>query len=207
MEFNDENHVFNASITIPNAVNVVVTLTLNGYDLRFMQNTDSGTWKMLYNNRPQFAQSFTIVNVQGGKPKPTPSVWHNAVGQRQPDDRLIHFASQNVTMQSNFAANLFEFVGGAGQAISCVRFTFDVNYVYNYWNVFNSNIMYLILQSATAVAFVNSTFIEENQFSAIVYDLSAYNFIANVSIFGYENGLKPVDYRPILKIYKNIKHL
>lgn len=161
---------------------------------------DSWTHDVLFQNRPSVPQSITIVNVQGGNPKPQPSIWHNSIGQRQPDDRLIHFSSQNVTIQSNFAASLFEFVGSQQQAISCVRFSFDVRYYLNKINIIFAKHISLFMQSPTAVAFLNSSFIHENEFSAIVYDLSAVMFVANVSIFGYDEVFKPVTYQSILGI-------
>lgn len=47
------------------------------------------------------------------------------------------------------------------------------------------------------MAFLNSSFISQNEFSAIVYDLTMQSFQANITIFGYENVNNINSYRPI----------
>lgn len=46
-------------------------------------------------------------------------------------------------------------------------------------------------QSPTAVALINSTFALDRSFSAITYDVNTDHFMANVSIYGFENRYQP----------------
>lgn len=55
----------------------------------------------------------------------------------------------------------------------------------------------LSLQSPTAVAFVNTTFIKEDSLDVIVYDLNSPGFIANMSVYGYHYP-KPLGYKSIV---------
>lgn len=49
-------------------------------------------------------------------------------------------------------------------------------------------------QSPTAMALVNSTFISDTEFSAVVYDMNSGHFVANMTIYGFKNGYKPSTY-------------
>lgn len=57
-----------------------------------------------------------------------------------------------------------------------------------------------MFQSPTAIAFINSTFLNENGFNCIVYDMNSPFFVANMSVYGYDNFDKPDTYKSI--VYK-----
>lgn len=94
--------------------------------------SDSFFNELMFKDQPAAPQSFTVVHVQRAAENESvsksPSFPHNSVGQRQPLDRVIYFASRNVTNElGNFASELFEFEGSEGQIITSVGFTFDVS--------------------------------------------------------------------------------
>ncbi len=50
--------------------------------------------------------------------------------------------------------------------------------------------MYCYLQSPTAMALINTTFVSEKEFNAIVYDMNTEHFIANISVYGIRSKPK-----------------
>lgn len=47
--------------------------------------------------------------------------------------------------------------------------------------------LYLYHQSPTAIAFINTTFVQQSEFSAVTYDMNAEYFTANISVYGFKN--------------------
>lgn len=119
-------------------------------------------------------------------PAETKPYSQNAIGKRQHGDELLYFVSRNVTNNSRFPSKSFEYVGDDTTQITYVGFSFNVSSVsmddYSLWNV-----EFSYLQSPTAIAFINSTFVLQNEFSAVTYDMNAEHFVANVSIYGFKN--------------------
>lgn len=56
-----------------------------------------------------------------------------------------------------------------------------------------------LLQTPTAVAFVNSTFVKKDSINVIVYDLNSPYFIANMSVYGFHYAHVGTNYKPIVK--------
>lgn len=54
------------------------------------------------------------------------------------------------------------------------------------------------IQSLTATAFLNSSFIQRSCFNAIVYDLNRPQFTVNFNVYGYYGTDKPSQYKSIL---------
>lgn len=129
LKMDQDGRTLNATITIPNAVNVVVTFTKRREGMKMFPDFESIFLEDQQRNRGP-PRSFTIVNVQdvsSNSSKPSAALRHTAIGQRQPADGLLHFGSHNVTMQSRFASRLLEYVASDGQAITYVGLTFDVS--------------------------------------------------------------------------------
>lgn len=53
-------------------------------------------------------------------------------------------------------------------------------------------------QSPTAMVLINSSFVKEQEFNAIVYDMNTEHFVANISIYGIKSRMRPVDYVGLL---------
>lgn len=125
-----DQRTVDATISIPNGVNVTVAITMTGFGsemLKVLQTSDF-LREILYEGQSAFPQSFTVVHVQNAYANITKSpVRHSSVGKRQAGDLLIYFCSKNVTNLSHFASKLFEFVGTEGDAITYVGFTFNVS--------------------------------------------------------------------------------
>lgn len=60
-----------------------------------------------------------------------------------------------------------------------------------------------LLQTPTAVAFINSTFVSEHRVDAIVYDLNFPEFEANMTVYGYKWS-RPGSYKPIVLAERNV---
>lgn len=130
-------HSLEVTLSIPNAIGVSLHLTVYSASmfgsklLAADDDADATLGHWLHTDvvtRPM--QSFAIVHVQ--KPA-APSTTetdrrrrYNAIGRRQPGDRLLYFRSLNVTNLARFAERDFQFAGTAEQAISYVGFAFDV---------------------------------------------------------------------------------
>lgn len=63
--------------------------------------------------------------------------------------------------------------------------------------------MCFFLQTSSAIAFMNSTFITEHSVDAIVYDLNYPEFRANMIVYGYDSSSKPSTYKPIVLSRRN----
>lgn len=115
----------------------------------------------------------------------------NAIGVRRLGDELLYFESRNVTNASRFPSRSFEYVGDDRTSITYVGFSFNVRILDYTTSREEITVPCLFLQSPTAIAFINSTFVLRREFSAIVYDMNTEHFMANVSIYGFKNsGLK-----------------
>lgn len=64
--------------------------------------------------------------------------------------------------------------------------------------------VFIRLQSKSAVAFLNSSFVGEHKIDAIVYDLNSPGFEAKMTVYGYDRQSKPAGtYVPIVLSQKN----
>ncbi|XP_055316376.1 uncharacterized protein LOC129576024 [Sitodiplosis mosellana] len=102
------------------------------------------------------------------------------LGHRQAGDKLIDFQTHNVTFSDRFPEAELQF-HDKNKCITSVGFSFD---------------------SATAIAFVNSTFVGEHGLNVIVYDLNSPFFVANMSIYGYDTFDKPETFKSIVTKHK-----
>lgn len=64
--------------------------------------------------------------------------------------------------------------------------------------LFTSIINSFLFQSSSAILFLNSSFIRENSFNAMVYDLNSPAFTATMSIYGYTDSDKPTKWKSII---------
>ncbi len=81
-----------------------------------------------FNKDDAASKSFTVVYVRNATATPSTSTvtkYTSSIGRRQPDDRLIHFESRNVTNHSRFPSRAFEYTGD--DSITCVKFAFNVS--------------------------------------------------------------------------------
>ncbi|KAJ6639949.1 hypothetical protein Bhyg_12697 [Pseudolycoriella hygida] len=114
--------------------------------------------------------SLTFVHVKNTTSVQKPFA-QNTIGKRQKGDEFIYFESRNVTKISRFPSRVFEYVGS--EYLTYVRFSFN---------------------SPTAIALINTTFVNENEFNAVVYDLNTEHFVANMSIYGIKAQTRPENF-------------
>jgi len=112
--------------------------------------------------RDQGARSCTVIYAKKARPSENSKQFaQNSIGKRREGDTLIYFQSRNVTNVSRFPSRSFEYSGN--KYITYVGFSFN---------------------SPTAIAMVNTSFMAEKEFNAIVYDMNTEHFVANMSIYG-----------------------
>lgn len=116
----------NATVYITNATNFSVILTIYGHGgfIDIFSDTSFGT---PLHQEVKRRQSFTIVQIQNSTE--LKKYRHNAVGHRQPGDKLIYFKSKNIKNTAKFAEDEFIFTGKSNQAITYVGFSFNVSKV------------------------------------------------------------------------------
>lgn len=103
----------------------MVSVSLYGQGTYIDIFSESSFTSQIFDDKVKKRQSFTIVQIENSKnPKKYRS---NAVGERQPGDKLIYFQSQNVTNTAKFSEAEFIFLGKTQQAITYVGFSFDVS--------------------------------------------------------------------------------
>ncbi|XP_037035160.1 uncharacterized protein LOC119073661 [Bradysia coprophila] len=130
--------------------------------------------RLPYKKDDESTNSYTVVYVKNARPPKKPSA-SNSIGARQKGDRLIHFESRNVTNISRFPSRAFEYSGD--ESITYVRFAFN---------------------SPTAMALINTTFISEESFNSVAYDMNTEHFVANISIYGFDYLPSPYNYVNLL---------
>lgn len=47
---------------------------------------------------------------------------------------------------------------------------------------------------------INTTFISEKEFNAVVYDMNTDHFVANISVYGISSADKPEDFLGVLRL-------
>ncbi|KAG4066715.1 hypothetical protein HA402_007351 [Bradysia odoriphaga] len=100
----------------------------------------------------------------------------NAVGRRREGDSLLHFESRNITNSSRFPSRAFEYSGS--DFITYVGFSFN---------------------SPTAMAMINTSFIGEQEFNAVAYDMNTEHFVANMSVYGITGRtLRPFQFEGVI---------
>lgn len=142
------------------------------------------------------------------------------IGRRQPNDTLLKSEKVLVNSEfSNFPQYEIEY-NGPNTFITQMDFQFNVsNFIYSglqmripflMWNdnaellqfeitvAINRLCSFHLLQSPTATAFLNSSFIEAQSFNAMVYDLSRSEFTVKYNVYGYNANDKPSHYKSIL---------
>jgi len=127
-------------------------------------------------NLPQYLRgvsrhSITYVHVKNTSTSLESPYAQNAIGKRRKGDQLVYFESRNVTNIKRFPSRIFEHTGS--EYLTYVAFSFS---------------------SPTAVAMINTTFVKEQEFNAIVYDMNTEHFIANMSIYGIKTLQRPADF-------------
>ncbi|XP_037036361.1 uncharacterized protein LOC119074363 [Bradysia coprophila] len=110
------------------------------------------------------AKSVTIIYSKAARSGKQPIYAQNSIGKRQSGDELVHFQISNVTNASRFPSRAFEYAGD--DYITFVGFS---------------------LSSPTAVVLINTTFVGEKEFNAVVYDINAEHFVANVSVYAIKS--------------------
>lgn len=110
-----------ATISVPDAQNVTVTISMYGFGQNFLQTTGS-YWP--FTKDEVSSRSYTFVYARNAKLSKKP-IASNSLGARQQGDQLLHFESRNVTNISRFPSRAFEYSGD--ESITYVRFAFNVS--------------------------------------------------------------------------------
>jgi len=171
---NDQEKIVQATVSIINGTDVKVTAHVWGSIGALINDNMNPQKKMkILLNKDDDAKTFTVIY----KHNATQTRYRKFnLGQRQFDDKQLHFETQNVTIGFRFAEKEFKY-NDPTKCITAISFSFE---------------------SPTANAFINSTFIKEHEFDAIVYDLNFPFFVANMSVYGYDHFDKPASYKSIV---------
>lgn len=54
------------------------------------------------------------------------------------------------------------------------------------------------------MSLLNTTFIGEKEFNAVVYDLNTEHFVANISIYGILGNAKPCDFSGVIGVVDKV---
>lgn len=127
------------------------------------------------------SKSVTIIYSKDESSYKEPKFARNSIGKRQAGDELLYFQTRNVTNVSRFPSKSFEYTGN--HYITYVGFSFSVSFFFFQFTHFCYNSM-VFFQSPTAMVLLNSTYISEKEFDAVIYDLNSEHFIANISVYG-----------------------
>ncbi|KAJ6648691.1 hypothetical protein Bhyg_03922 [Pseudolycoriella hygida] len=152
--FPSNQQTFIGRVRIDNAVNVLATISAYGLGV---------DPKMRNNFVEQPTKGVTYIHAKKSAfSSDSKHFGQNSIGRRQKNDELIYFESRNVTNKSRFPSRSFEYLGQNLNAfITYVGFSFN---------------------SPTAVAMLNTSYIGEQEFNAVAYDINTDHFVANMSV-------------------------
>ncbi|XP_037036840.1 uncharacterized protein LOC119074664 [Bradysia coprophila] len=164
----EDAQTFDAQVSIKNATNVTATLRIHGMGM--MTLPSMGLRKLTSTRSVAYVHAKSSI----------PSIKQNGfvqslIGKRRNGDELIHFESRNVRNQNRFPSRAFEYSGS--EYITCVGFSFD---------------------SPTAMVMINTTFVGENEFNGIVYDMNSEHFVANMSVYGIKILSRPYHFEGVI---------
>lgn len=178
----------NAKINIANVRNFSATISVRGES-----NLPFGYLQAIQQHEKVEMKSLTFVYVRKASPTPKPNA-QNAIGNRRDGDKLLHFESRNVTNFNRFPSRAFQYTGK--EYLTYVGFSFNVSAAtltngFSYHLLRRILIFIIYFQSPTAMAMVNTSFVGEQEFNAIVYDMNTEHFMANMSVYGIVSKKKP----------------
>ncbi|KAJ6645712.1 hypothetical protein Bhyg_00920 [Pseudolycoriella hygida] len=158
----EDRQIFHGRVEIRDALNVTATLTIYGMGMLYMPSM--GLRKL------ESTKSLTFIHVKDARKNGIAKPFtRNAIGTRREGDELLYFESRNVANNSNFPSRAFDYVGH-DEYITYVGFSFN---------------------SPTAMVMVNTTFVSEQEFNAVVYDLNREHFHAKMSVYGIKSSRRP----------------
>ncbi|XP_037047722.1 uncharacterized protein LOC119082326 [Bradysia coprophila] len=143
-----------AKIHINNALNVTANIYIYTMGLSVMPQFNF--YREHYDTK-----SITFVHKKNADSSKKQLFAQNAIGRRRKGDSLLHFESRNITNSSRFPSRAFEYTGS--DFITYVGFSFN---------------------SPTAMAMINTSYVGEQEFNAVAYDMNTEHFIANMSVYG-----------------------
>ncbi|KAG4070499.1 hypothetical protein HA402_005731 [Bradysia odoriphaga] len=163
--YNHEN--VHATIHIDNAYRVTAIISIYG-SLPASIPKYGGFGRSAY-----IQKSLTYINVKNATRANTGTKianknYENSIGARRRDDQLLYFESKNVRNNSRFPSRSVSY-SADDEYINYVGFSFD---------------------SPTAVVLINTTFVGEKEFNAVVYDMNAEHLVVNMSVYGVR-GRRP----------------
>jgi len=156
-------------IDINNALNVTATITIYGYGI--VQMPSFHRW--LRND--YITKSLTYIYKKNYDSNQVKQFAQNSIGRRREGDELIHFQSRNVTNASRFPSRAFEYSGT--EYITYAGFSFN---------------------SPTAMVMINTSYVGEKEFNAVVYDMSTEHFVANISVYGIRSAMRPDQFEGVI---------
>lgn len=190
--------VISATLHITNGTDVEMWVRIFGFGASMSSRIFTDPWTVdIIGDKLFEPKSFALVYAHNTTQTRHPLIH---MGARQPGDHLLKFDSKLIqrTSTTNFPESEFEY-HQTDAYLTQVSFSFSVNvsfYADPYYSF--SNIFVVSLQSPTAILFVNSTNIGDNNFDAVVYDLNRPEFTANMSVYGYFENEKPRKWHSII---------
>ncbi|KAJ6643969.1 hypothetical protein Bhyg_08934 [Pseudolycoriella hygida] len=120
---------------------------------------------------PSNNKSFKFLYMRDAHSSVKPYV-QTSIGQRQSGDQLLHFESKIVRNYTKFPLRVFSYDGTeSNEYLTCSR---------------------------TAMALVNQSYVGDQEFNSVVYDMNSERFAANFSVYGIKSMSRPNGFLRIL---------